>query len=625
MFEVGRVSAVRAAITRAQKWPGIAQPALWARTAGSSFVFGGVLVALITALTPTSFDHAVLQYANAAVAMSIGIAVLLTGRRVTLVQFHLLVVTAILLITLSVTFATGAAAVSFATLYVFVGCAAFFVAWPTAVLYLGLAMLCSTTALAVTGSVPWWTGLVTAATTAAVGVIILALGQVVAKAELDEVTGLPNRRGFDRILSAEVSRASWEKTGPAVVLICVDARAAVQQEFGDRAADALMQQLTSTWLAVLGPGHVLARRSDGELALMLPATTEHDAFALTQRLRQEATREFSAGVSAWAAGESSTPVLERADAALRRAQSIGRNRTMLESSELPPLAVQLSDALAAEDIGVCYQPVMRLDDPDVVIGVEALLRWSPALGPDLNAGEVIRVAEDHDLIAALDQFVLRRACLDAGWVQGRFPGLPLMLSVNVSGLELVKQGYARPGRGHAAHHRLARRPTRAGGHRDGPRRGPALVDQRTARAPPPRNPCRHRRLRHRILVVEPATHAADRPPQTRRLFRFVDHLAVCSAPAAGGRRTRRCPSSAYRGRRCRDRPPGSGAARHGLHDGPGLSFRPSAEPGRRGGVDKTSSHDLRAGARRLSPPRPTLRTPASSPRSVSDRDRCRRS
>ncbi len=442
MFEVGRVSAVRAAITRAQKWPGIAQPALWARTAGSSFVFGGVLVALITALTPTSFDHAVLQYANAAVAMSIGIAVLLTGRRVTLVQFHLLVVTAILLITLSVTFATGAAAVSFATLYVFVGCAAFFVAWPTAVLYLGLAMLCSTTALAVTGSVPWWTGLVTAATTAAVGVIILALGQVVAKAELDEVTGLPNRRGFDRILSAEVSRASWEKTGPAVVLICVDARAAVQQEFGDRAADALMQQLTSTWLAVLGPGHVLARRSDGELALMLPATTEHDAFALTQRLRQEATREFSAGVSAWAAGESSTPVLERADAALRRAQSIGRNRTMLESSELPPLAVQLSDALAAEDIGVCYQPVMRLDDPDVVIGVEALLRWSPALGPDLNAGEVIRVAEDHDLIAALDQFVLRRACLDAGWVQGRFPGLPLMLSVNVSGLELVKQGYA---------------------------------------------------------------------------------------------------------------------------------------------------------------------------------------
>jgi len=71
MFEVGRVSAVRAAITRAQKWPGIAQPALWARTAGSSFVFGGVLVALITALTPTPSDHAVLQYANATAAMAI--------------------------------------------------------------------------------------------------------------------------------------------------------------------------------------------------------------------------------------------------------------------------------------------------------------------------------------------------------------------------------------------------------------------------------------------------------------------------------------------------------------------------------------------------------------------------
>lgn len=436
------MSAWSAAIKHAQKWPGIAQPKLWARTAGSSFVFGGALVALVTALTPAAFDHAALQYANAATASAIGIAVLLSGRRVTLRQFHFLVVTAIVQITVSVAFAAGAAAVSLATLYVFVGCAAFFVAWPTAILYLGLAMVCSTTALSLTASVPGWTGFVTAAITAAIGAIIVALGQVVAKAEIDDATGLPNRRGFDRMLSAEVSRASNMAAGPAVVLICVDAHSAVQEEFGDRAADALMQQLSSRWLPLLSPSHVLARRSDGEFALMLVATTEHDAFALTQRLRRDSIREFSAGVSAWAAGESASPVLERADTALRRARSIGRNRTMLESSRLPPLAVQLDEALAAENIGVRYQPVMRLGQPDVMVGVEALLRWSPELGPELNASEVIRVAEDHDLIAALDQVVLRRACLDALWMQRRLAGPPLVLGVNVSGLELVKPGYA---------------------------------------------------------------------------------------------------------------------------------------------------------------------------------------
>ncbi|PRC53280.1 bifunctional diguanylate cyclase/phosphodiesterase, partial [Mycobacterium sp. ITM-2017-0098] len=85
---------------------------------------------------------------------------------------------------------------------------------------------------------------------------------------------------------------------------------------------------------------------------------------------------------------------------------------MLESSHLPAMAVQLSDALAAETVDVSYQPIVRLNQDQGMIGVEALLRWTPAFGPHLGASEVIRVAEDSDLIAKLDQYVLRRACLD---------------------------------------------------------------------------------------------------------------------------------------------------------------------------------------------------------------------
>ena len=49
-------------------------------------------------------------------------------------------------------------------------------------------------------------------------------------------------------------------------------------------------------------------------------------YALTQRLRSECGREFSAGVSAWGPGESPAPVLERADAALYQAKRNGRNQ-----------------------------------------------------------------------------------------------------------------------------------------------------------------------------------------------------------------------------------------------------------------------------------------------------------
>jgi diguanylate cyclase (GGDEF)-like protein len=430
-----------AAVKRAQMWPGIATPTLWARTAGACFLFGGMLVGLIAVLALSDSHGVALHYANASVAVVIGICVLLIGPRVTQWQFHLLVAAAILQITVSVTASTGVVAVSFATLYAFIGCAAFFVAWPPAVMYLVFAITCCMAALSVAAGVPWWTGVITAATTAAIGTIVMILGRVVARAELDVVTGVPNRRGFDRAIGAEINRAHSADEGPAVVFICVDGYAAIHEEFGDRAADAVMQQLVASWQSMLQSGQVVARRGDDGFALMLPASTEEEAFALAERLRAVSSREFSAGVSAWDVGESASPVYDRADVALRRAKSIGRNRTMLESSHLPALAVQLSDALAAETIDVSYQPIVRLNEDDGLIGVEALLRWTPAFGPRLGASEVIRVAEDNDLISRLDQYVLRRACLDAVWMQRQLPDIRLSLSVNVSGLELFQQGY----------------------------------------------------------------------------------------------------------------------------------------------------------------------------------------
>lgn len=421
-------------------WPGIAVPSLTARTSGACYLVGGVLVAMVTTVAPDRFSDTSMQYLNAAVAAVVGVCVLLIGQRLTPWQFHLLVVIAILQITVAVTASAGAVAVSFATLYAFVACAAFFVAWPTAVVFLGLAIASCMAALSLAPGVPWWTGVVTAATTAVIGTIIAILGRIVAEAELDDVTGLPNRRGFDRLIGAEINRAHPAVPGPAVVLICVDGYAAVQEEFGDRAADALLGQVVESWRGLLARGQVLARRGEEELVFLLPATGEQDALIFVQRLRSEYPREFSAGVSVWNPGESTSPMLERAEVALRRARAIGRNRTMLESSDLPPLALQLSDALDAEAVGVRYQPVVRLTD-DAVVGVEALLQWSPAFGSDLQAGEVIRVAEDNQLIALLDQYVLRRACLDAQWIQDQSPQLRLVLGVNVSGLELVEDGY----------------------------------------------------------------------------------------------------------------------------------------------------------------------------------------
>jgi diguanylate cyclase (GGDEF)-like protein len=413
-----------------------------ARTGGPCFLFGGLLVVLLTALSPSSFSNTAVQYGNAAVAGVVGVLMLLWDRRLRLWQLHAVVLIATLQITVSVSQAANPAiAVSFATLYVFIACVAFFVAWPAAAVQLTLAVACCMVALAQSSAVPWWTGLVASGTTAAIGIVIAILGRIVSKAELDDITGLPNRRGFDRLLGVALGRV--QSGGPrfSIVFMCVDGYGAIHEEFGGHAGDEVVRQIGASWRTLLEPEQVLARRGVDEFAVLLPGSSEQDAVSLTQRMRAVVSRRCSAGVTTWQPGDSSTVTLARADAALRTARRSGHNRTMVESANLPPLAVALRDALASGAVNVVYQPIVGLDSFDLV-GVEALVRWTPSQRPDISAAEVVRVAEESNLIAALGHYVLRQACSDAYSMQQNAPGLKFQLSVNASGLELVQDGYA---------------------------------------------------------------------------------------------------------------------------------------------------------------------------------------
>lgn len=90
-----------------------------------------------------------------------------------------------------------------------------------------------------------------------------------------------------------------------------------------------------------------------------------------------------------------------------------------------------------------YQPIVSLTEGGgKAVGVEALLRWSSSAQPDVTTEGLIRVAEEYDLIADLDELVLRRACADAARLQETFAQLDLTLNVNVSGLELAESDYA---------------------------------------------------------------------------------------------------------------------------------------------------------------------------------------
>ena len=93
---------------------------------------------------------------------------------------------------------------------------------------------------------------------------------------------------------------------------------------------------------------------------------------------------------------------------------------------------ELVDALPAGEFTVVYQPIVDLAS-GVVVGAEALLRWTHPQRGAVPPVEFIPLAEESGFILDLGRWVLRAACREAsGWDWADTP----RISVNVSGRQL---------------------------------------------------------------------------------------------------------------------------------------------------------------------------------------------
>jgi diguanylate cyclase (GGDEF)-like protein len=143
--------------------------------------------------------------------------------------------------------------------------------------------------------------------------------------ETDALTGLPNRRRWDRAL-AESLRPGEQPV--CVALIDIDRFKAYNDLHGHPAGDALLRRAALAWRAQLRPGDVLARYGGEEFAVVLPHCDATSAHAIVQRLRAEALDGWTAsvGIAQWDGEESADSVVCRADEALYEAKQDGRDR-----------------------------------------------------------------------------------------------------------------------------------------------------------------------------------------------------------------------------------------------------------------------------------------------------------
>lgn len=158
------------------------------------------------------------------------------------------------------------------------------------------------------------------------------------KALIDPLTTLPNRAAWTERLEHEV--VLWQKNGNKLLLSMIDLDhfKRINDNYGHLAGDKVLKIIATELRKRLRPGDFIARFGGEEFVLLIPDTSETDGLALLNRLRvaveacpfhfkgEPVTITLSMGVTAFRVGERSESVIQRADQALYRAKSEGRNR-----------------------------------------------------------------------------------------------------------------------------------------------------------------------------------------------------------------------------------------------------------------------------------------------------------
>ena len=157
------------------------------------------------------------------------------------------------------------------------------------------------------------------------------------KAMIDPLTGLPNRAAWGERLAHEV--AQWQAHGNSLLIAMLDLDhfKRINDGYGHLAGDKVLKIIAAQLSKHLRPTDFAARFGGEEFVLLLPDTPLHAGLQLLEKLRaaiqacpfhfkgEPVTLTASMGVASFKLGERSEQVLKRADDALYRAKSNGRN------------------------------------------------------------------------------------------------------------------------------------------------------------------------------------------------------------------------------------------------------------------------------------------------------------
>ena len=251
--------------------------------------------------------------------------------------------------------------------------------------------------------------------------------QIEYAAEHDYLTGLPNRRFFDKRFS-ELS-SDPDRSRLAILHVDLDYFKQVNDTAGHAAGDAVLKSAALMIASVVPVSGFVARTGGDEFVILLP---DFDSVDELRVVAQHIVRLLKQGVShggtllqagasigvAWMNGGNAANLLAESDIALYRAKKLGRNRVEFFAPHLKTelsrdrrIAEHVKLGLEREEFVPFYQ--IQVDARSRrIVGIEALARWKHPQRGLLLPETFLKVTTTLGLLAELDAAILKTVLHD---------------------------------------------------------------------------------------------------------------------------------------------------------------------------------------------------------------------
>ncbi len=275
----------------------------------------------------------------------------------------------------------------------------------------------------------------------------------------DSLTGLYNRNCLEQKTQEILLNAQRHQRGFALIFLDLDRFKNINDTIGHDAGDVLLQVVAQRLKNNVRGSDIIARIGGDEFVIVLSELTQVDKISnivrkiLAHLLEPISIKSHelyvttSMGISVFPCdGNDVETLMRNADLALYRAKELGRNNYQFCTLEMTAKAQQkmsrqnaIVQAMAKKEFSLFFQPKLDLNKQSIS-GVEALLRWHNANYSNINAIEIIHLAEETGLIIPLNEWVFKTACLQVKkWHEAGFSGLNL--SVNLSGRQFKQANF----------------------------------------------------------------------------------------------------------------------------------------------------------------------------------------